>query len=109
MSFKDQVIADNEAVFMNKDELAEMHDLNGTQCLSVIEGLETKKRTTLSSRNFEGLFGTFTTVHVKKEYLPGVPVQGENFKVNGKLYKIDSCTNEAGMLTIVLGGYSGRG
>ena len=32
LSFKEQIAADNAAVFLNEMEFAELHDLNGTEC-----------------------------------------------------------------------------
>lgn len=43
MGFKDFVQNDIEKVFINSNEFAEVHNLNGTQCHAVAEGLTDKQ------------------------------------------------------------------
>ena len=105
MSFHDQVAADIDNVFLNTEEFGEQHNLNGVECLAVISGDISKKRSTLASRNFDGLHGDFIAVTTKKASLKSLPAQGQNFKLDGKLYKVDDCTDDMGMLTILLGTY----
>jgi hypothetical protein len=108
MGFKDMVAADISAVFLNPDEFGETHNLNGTDCVCVISGDETDKRSAAlldSRRTPDGLSGDFVTVCVKASDLPYIPKMGTNFKVDGKLYKVDTCTNDMGMLTMTLGAY----
>lgn len=103
--FKDMVAADIDQVILNEEEFADWHDLNGKKCLCVVSDDATRKRSTLSSRNYSGLHGEFTCLAVKKDSLPREPKQGENFKFDGKLYKVISCVDDMGMYTIELGAY----
>ena len=64
--FKDMVAADIDQVILNEEEFADWHDLNGTKCLCVVSDDATRKRSTLSSRNYSGLHGEFTCLAVKK-------------------------------------------
>ena len=41
-------------------------------------------------------------VNVKTEDLPEVPVEGQSFYVDDKLYMVESSANDMGMLTIQL-------
>ena len=43
MGFKDFAQNDIEKVFINSNEFAEVHNLNGTQCYAVAEGLTDKQ------------------------------------------------------------------
>jgi hypothetical protein len=103
MSFRDQVAADIDGVFMNPDEFAETHTINGETVTAVISGNETKKK--VGSRNFDGLHGDFTTVSVKKSLLKAIPAQGQNLKLDGKLYKVEKCVDNMGLLTVDLAVY----
>ena len=108
MGFKDMVAADISAVFLNPDEFGETHNLNGTECTCVIYGDETAKRSAGlldSKRTPDGLHGDFISVCVKASDLPNIPKMGTNFKVDGQTYKVDSCTEDMGMLTMTLGAY----
>lgn len=105
MNFKEMVEADIYGVFINGREFADTHDLDGVECLAVVEYDQTKKRSNLSSRNFDGLHGDFATVAVKKSELARIPVQGQNFKLDGKLYKVISTNDDMGIITIELGAY----
>ena len=43
--FKDMVAADNEKVFLNLDEFAEEHDLNGTTCKCILQDVYVTEQT----------------------------------------------------------------
>ena len=108
MGFKDMVAADIPAVFLNPDEFGEMHDLNGTECVCVVSNDETAKRNAGlpdGRRTPDGLHGDYLTVCVKTSDLPHIPKMGTNFTVDGKLYKVDTCAEDMGMLTLTLGAY----
>lgn len=104
MGFREQLQADIDAVFLNDSEFAEMHQLDNVECLAVVSNDTTAKnsRNLGGPRMTDGLHGDYATVAVKKSDLPRVPVQGNNFKLDGKLYKVASCTEDMGMLNITL-------
>ena len=101
MSFKDDVTSDL-AVFVNADEFAEEHNLNGTACLAIVEGLTSKERSARMGGNYEGVCGNVVIVHVAANLLDEVPVHDEIFYLDDKLYYVEDCTNDYGMLTIEL-------
>ena len=102
--FKAVIAADIDKVFLNASEFAEMHQLDNVECLAVVSNDTTSKSTRAlgGPRMTDGLHGDYATVEVKKSDLPRVPVQGNNFKLDGKLYKVASCTEDMGMLNITL-------
>lgn len=111
-AFKDMIERDITTVFLNADEFAEIHNLNGTDCVCVISTEQTDDRRAFLQgvkRTPDGLHGDYITICVKISDLESVPKQGTNFKVDGKRYTVDSCTSDMGMLTIVLGAYRMRG
>lgn len=108
MSFKDIVAADISNVFLNLEEFGETHELNGSEytCIVAKDNTAEKNAALLGGRRTpDGLHGDFLTVCLKAADLPRIPRQGENFKVDGKRYTVDSCDESMGMLTLVLGAY----
>ena len=105
MSFKDDVINDLDDVFFCDMEFADLHNLNGTEILAVVSINSTKERSGNASRNYDGLHGDFATVSIRQTDIETEPKQGQNFKLDGKLYKVVLCKANMGMLTIELGGY----
>lgn len=102
MSFKEQVMRDLDKIFINTKEFAQEHDLNCTVCNAVLEGLTTKERSARAAENYEGMFKSALIVHVRAGDLPEVPPHGEIFRVDGKVYMVDTCDEEMGLLTIGL-------
>ena len=94
MGFKEQVEADI-SVFLNFEEFAEVHNLNGVDCLVVATDDSTRShaKTAGGPRSTEGLHGDTVRLQVRTSDLPTIPVQGNNFKYDGKLFKVASCTN----------------
>ena len=108
MGFKEQVADDLVNVFMNPNEFAEEHDLNGTVCLCVIERPRTEEKYLRGAAYvpYEGIHGVGVTVHVEARLLYEIPVEGMQFEIDGNIMIVDSCTNEAGLLSIVLKGHA---
>lgn len=102
MSFREQVAADNEIVFMNGDDFAGEHDLNGTICKAIVQGEVTGERKFLRGAVYDDVYRLAVAVHVKKEYLPEVPVRDEIFSLDGQLFTVENCTDDMGILTIEL-------
>ena len=93
---------DINTVFMNTDDFAEEHNINGTICLAVVEGLTTKERSVRISQNYDGIYGSTVIVHVDKSALTEVPVYGQDFYLDEELHYVEDCTDDLGMLTIEL-------
>ena len=112
MGFKDMVAADISAVFLNPNEFGETHTLEGQECICVVSGWATDDRKAGvqgGKRTPEGLHGDYITICVAASDLAKVPVEGTPFRMDGKRYVVDKCTNDMGMLTIELGAYRMRG
>ncbi|WP_314905001.1 hypothetical protein [Selenomonas artemidis] len=105
MSFRDQVAADIDAVFLNTDEFAELHTIDGVEVRAVASENVTRKKSGIASRNYDGLHGDYAKVTCKAADLQRVPNQGENIKLDGKRYKVERCVNNMGMLTLTLAAY----
>jgi hypothetical protein len=102
MTFKEQMAADM-AVFFNVDEFADIHDINGYQVSAIIEKAGTKAFSNRQSEQYDGFYAGEVTVYVKAAALPVAPVRGQTLKLDGKLYYVVECVDEAGMLVIQMG------
>ncbi len=103
--FKDMVAADRDNVFLNLDEYAEEHNLNGSVCTCILQDesvVEEVLTNDTYAQSYNGLYGSRLLVNVKTEDLPEVPVEGQSFYVDNKLYMVESSANDMGMLTIQL-------
>lgn len=107
-TFKENLTEDLRDVFFDVDEFAEEHDLNGTVCLCVLEKPRTEEKYIRGATYdaYEGLHGVGVTVHVEARLLPDIPVEGMQFNLDGKVMLVDACTQEAGLLSIVLKGHA---
>ncbi len=104
-TFKECAEADLSDVFINLDEFAETHTLEGVELPCVISIDKTAPRSGAESKTFEGLHGDFITLYVKKDDVSRVPKQGENIKLDNKRYKVVSCRSDMGLLSVVLAAY----
>lgn len=101
MTFKEQMQQD-VAIFINADEFAEPHNLNGTICDVVLEGLTTKEQLTKAAVNFEGINGKTLILHCKTSDLPEVPKKGIIFELDGETYRVQDGVDDMGLATITL-------
>lgn len=102
--FKEQIAADIESVFLNADEFAEGHNLNGTVCTCVLQSPTAQEQFAqgIAYGSFEGISGRVTIVHVAKDNLPEVPVNGQKFKLDGRIMLVDTVVEDMGILSITL-------
>ena len=57
---------DINSVFMNENDFAEYHDLNGVRALAIVEALTIKDKLAIKSASFEGYYQKKVIVHVKQ-------------------------------------------
>ena len=103
--FQDMVAADIDGVFLNLEEFAEKHDLNGTECNCIIQDVANGNALSTGDSTLHAyplVYGNRKLVNVKKSDLLEVPVNDQTFYVDGKLYLVESCDDDMGMLTIIL-------
>ena len=104
MSFKETLQKDIKNVFLNLDEFADKHDLNGISVAAVIDDdfLDeiTLKINDEPQRKAPGLFGGTIAIYVAKSDF-GKIKPGRALTVDGKLHKVMSTSEQDGMLKIV--------
>lgn len=105
MSFKD-MLSNDINIFLNDDEFAEEHDLNGTRCKAVVQSPQSRKSFTVDGNyaDFTSIYGMLIIVHCKTADLDEIPIEGQRFDLDGKIYTVASCIDDMGILTITLHG-----
>lgn len=113
-AFKDQVDSDISLVFLNCEEFAETHNLNGLECECIIQSPTTHEKfiTGADYDGYEGIYGNTLIIHVKQSEIAELPeerkpIEGQIFRVDNVIYKVIDCVEEMGMITITLGGSMG--
>lgn len=101
--FRKMIETDQENILMNMGEFAEMHNLNGADCKAVVQSPSSRDQFTKPAEAFGEIPGRSVVVFVRREYLPDMPIRGNRYDLDGKMYIVQACENAAGMLKITLG------
>ena len=101
MTLKSQVAADM-ALFLNTDEFADMHDIDGNQVAAIVDEDIIKQRSNRQGGNFDGVYRGEVVLYVKAADLSRRPVRGQAIRLDGRLMLVDDCAESDGMLEISL-------
>ena len=104
-TLKEYIAADNSAAFLNESEFAEQHNLNGTICIAIVQDISVQSEVTTAIGNnpmYQGLYGERIQINTAVNNFTNIPVYGQIFYLDEKLYTVESCNNDMGMLTIQL-------
>lgn len=103
-SFKSIVCDDIVDVFLNQEEFAETHNLNGTECIAVVQQVvindDLTTETAAAAKYTDAMYGSGCVINVKKSDLPYVPETGDDFRLDGKYGQVVLCKDDEGILTI---------
>lgn len=103
-AFKEMVEQDIMDVFLNADEFAETHNLNGWQCVAIVQDCvindDLTTTNTEDARYTDGLYGVGAVINVKKTDIPDMPKTGNRFRLNGRYGHVVAVNDDMGMLTI---------
>lgn len=105
MSFRDEIAADNLAVFLNAEEFSEIHNLNGTEGLAIVQKLAVNSDISsgdVATDNVYGLYGEAVMVNFSADILQTLPAYGDPYLLDGKQYIVGSCSDDMGMITLEL-------
>ena len=100
-TFKEQIAADISTTFLNCLEFADTHTVNGKKMAAVVDDnelLERDKAKIMAAQTYKAR----RLVYVAKADFGPRPAQGAMLTLDGKAYKVKSCTEEAGVLAIEL-------
>ncbi|SDD89603.1 hypothetical protein [Sporomusa acidovorans] len=103
MNLKDVMATDINDVFLDHDEFATYHDINGKQILCVIDEDISKQRNNRQSDTYDGLYQRELTLFVSEVDIGYRPERDQKMTVDGEWYKVLNCGAGGGMLEIDLG------
>lgn len=99
MSFKTQIAKDIAKAFLNADEFADTHDIDGVSVVCVIDTDILHERSTLVS---DAVFGNQIALHVSASALSDKPVHNQLMRIDDGLYLVREVAENMGMYTITL-------
>lgn len=101
-AFKDLLRADIDNVFMNTDEFAAEHTVNGKKMPVSVDNNELIDRAKKAKSNMDGLYVKSTLIYVKAKDFGPLPQVGAALTLDGKTYRVTDATNEDGLFSIHL-------
>ena len=103
MTFKEAVRDDISSVFMDTDEFAAIHTLNGKQIPVIVDNNEMIEREKKMKSNMDGVTVKTTLIYVKaRDYGGGLPPVGYAITLDGAHFRVTDATNEDGVYSIHL-------
>lgn len=99
--FKDIMRADLD-IFMNLDEFAAMHSVNGKKMAVTIDNNDLIERAKKAKSNMDWIYVKSTLIYVKAKDFGQLPAVGSAFHLDGKIFKVTDATNEDGLYSIHL-------
>lgn len=102
MTFKEQIRADISAVFMNTDEFAALHDINGKKIPVLVDNNELIERSKKAKSDMDGVNVKTTLIFVKARDFGALPPVGYALKLDGVMFRVTDATNEDGVYSIHL-------
>lgn len=104
INFKEQLDADIGDVFLNPNEFADPHYIEGELITCVVDSDEFRERVAKSAANFaEGVFLQGVVVFLKRDDLEADPVIGQRITLDDDYYYILNVEDESGMMVLTLG------
>lgn len=104
MTFKEQLQSDIDDVFLNADEFAEVHNLNGVTAVAVVQQVVVTDDLLTTDKSgaayHDGLYAEGALINVKKSALPKVPAVGSSFRLDGRYGYVAKVSDDEGLLTI---------
>ena len=103
MTFKEAIRDDISSVFMNMEEFAALHTLNGKTIPVLIDNNELIERSKKAKSDMDGVNVKTTLIFVKaRDYGGGVPPVGYAITLDGVSYRVTDAMNEDGVYSIHL-------
>lgn len=106
MTFKEQIALDNRIVFMNFDEFAEMHLINGNEMLCLVDNNEMidreKRYQYKRSLYADGVYIKALLIYVRGEDFGALPAVGRVLYFDKKSYIISDAIDEDGIYSLCL-------
>lgn len=102
-TFKDALESDLDT-FINLDEFADEHELQGKTVTCVVQSPTEQEmfQHGIDYNGYEGTHGNLAVVHVKKDDFGEVPAEGQIVTLDDAIGSVRSCVDDMGMLSIYI-------
>ena len=102
-TFKEQVAEDLDT-FINLDEFADEHDVNGVAVKCVVQSPTEQEmfQQGIAYNGYEVTHGNLTILHIKKDDFGETPVESQVVELDGESGLVKSCIEDMGLLSIYL-------
>ena len=102
MSFKDEIKADAQKIFLNELEFADEHLVNGKQMTVLIDESEIIKKQKKEKSNMDGIYTRKILMYVCPEDFGPLPAQGAAVRLDGQTYLVTDAVDEYGVYSITM-------
>lgn len=102
--FKDILAADITGVFLNGQEFADIHTIDGTEMTVMVDENELLERdkSKIIGVQQDGTFTSRRLIYVSREEYGPRPKIGKPLVFDGRPYRVQDCAEEYGILAITL-------
>lgn len=101
-SFKEVMKDDVNNTFMNVDEFADMHTVDGKEIPVLVDDNEIIEREKKMKSNMDGVYVKQKLIYVKAKDFGALPAIGRHIVFDGKRYMVTDSTDEDGVYTITM-------
>lgn len=101
MTFKD-IIRNDIDLFVNQDEFADIHLIDGKEMPVMIDNNEQVEREKRMTQHMDGIYKKQMLIYVKKSDYGVLPAIGKILNLDGRVYKIMDAIDEDGIFSISL-------
>lgn len=101
-SFKEVMKDDVNNTFMNVDEFADMHTVDGKEIPVLVDDNEIIEREKKMKSNMDGVYVKQKLIYVKADDFGPLPAIGRQIVFDGKRYMVTDSTDEGGVYTITM-------
>lgn len=102
MGFKDIIKADVQNVFLNLEEFADTHTVNGTDMPVLIDNNEQIEREKRNNQNMDGIFTNQRLIYVAASDFGPLPKQGSILTLDKRTFRVVDAIDEDGVYSITL-------
>lgn len=103
MTFKEQLKADVQNVFLDTELFADEHNINGKQMKVLIDNSELIERAKISgTAATDGTYTASILIFVASAELGPKPLIGSLMSLDGREFRVINCTDEFGIYSIEL-------
>lgn len=101
-TFKQVLQTDVGSVFMNLDEFADTHTIDGTSMTVIVDDNEIIEREKKMKSNMDGVFTKQKLIYVKAEEFGVLPAVGRSLVFDGSRYIVQEAVDEQGIYSILM-------